>query len=100
MPRDRVMTASRAKLAWQKQRHAELRNTLAPTYLARSTYAIGPFVLGRQVSAALAGYLAAVEETETTVRLELQALSNMLVANNDLPVIAQVHGVARAASRV
>lgn len=51
-----------------------------------------PFFLGgrRQVSAALAGYLAAVEETETTVRLELQALSDLLVANNDLPVIAQV----------
>lgn len=46
--------------------------------------------LGGQVSAALAGYLAAVEETETTVRLELQELSDMLVANNDLPVIAQV----------
>lgn len=44
----------------------------------------------RQVSAALAGYLAAVEETEATVRLELQALSDLLVANNDLPVIAQV----------
>lgn len=43
------------------------------------------------MSAALAGYLAAVEETETTVRLELQALSDLLVANNDLPVIAQVN---------
>lgn len=39
IPRDRVMTASRAKLAWQKQRHAELRNTFCTHLLARSTYA-------------------------------------------------------------
>ncbi|CAM9612949.1 unnamed protein product, partial [Scytosiphon promiscuus] len=43
----------------------------------------------KRVSAALSGYLTAVEETETAVRLELQALSDSLVQNNDLPVITQ-----------
>lgn len=42
------------------------------------------------MSAALSGYLSAVEKTENTVLLELQALSDSLVTNNDLPVIAQV----------
>lgn len=43
-----------------------------------------------QVSEALSGYLTEVQETEGTVKLELQALSDSLVQNNDLPVIAQV----------
>lgn len=43
-----------------------------------------------QVSAALSGYLTAVQDTEDTVKLELQRLSDSLVQSNDLPVITQV----------
>ena len=42
-----------------------------------------------KVSEALSVYLTAVQETESTVKLELQALSDVLVQGNDLPVIAQ-----------
>lgn len=48
------------------------------------------FFFPRQVSAALSGYLTAVQDTEDTVKLELQMLSDSLVQSNDLPVIAQV----------
>lgn len=44
-----------------------------------------------QVTAALSEYLSAVQDTENTVKLELQALSDVLVRSNDLPVIAQVN---------
>lgn len=47
-------------------------------------------LFSRQVSAALSGYLTAVQDTEDTVKLELQMLSDSLVQSNDLPVIAQV----------
>lgn len=43
-----------------------------------------------QVAAAMSAYLSCVQDTESTVKLELQALSDSLVSNNDLPVIAQV----------
>ncbi|CBJ26088.1 MutS protein homolog 1A [Ectocarpus siliculosus] len=42
-----------------------------------------------RVSTALSGYLTAIEETKTAVQSQLQALSDSIVTNNDLPVIAQ-----------
>ena len=47
-------------------------------------------LFSRQVSAALSGYLTAVQDTEDAVKRELQMLSDSLVQSNDLPVIAQV----------
>ncbi|CAN0561527.1 unnamed protein product, partial [Ectocarpus sp. 12 AP-2014] len=42
-----------------------------------------------RVSTALSGYLTAIEETKAAVQFQLQALSDSIVTNNDLPVIAQ-----------
>lgn len=52
------------------------------------------------MSTALSGYLTAIEETKATVQLLLQALSDSLVTNNDLPVIAQVWLTAVCTPRV